>query len=89
MLENLESAGGLVFSQAVLLALVESGVERDAAYRIVQQSAATASSTGIHLSQAVAAHPEVGLDPGRLEECFDLDPIVAAAGVVIDRLAAV
>ena len=39
MLENLNSGGGIVFSGRVLLALVESGMARDEAYRIVQGAA--------------------------------------------------
>src|SRR5213078_2328309 len=39
MLRNLEAGHGLFFSQRLLLALVESGLERDAAYRLVQVNA--------------------------------------------------
>ena len=39
MQTNLDQTRGLVFSQAVLLALVESGTTRDDAYRIVQRNA--------------------------------------------------
>ncbi|MGZ8766350.1 MAG: adenylosuccinate lyase, partial [Acidimicrobiia bacterium] len=39
MLENLDASYGLVFSQPVLLALVESGQSRDDAYRVVQRNA--------------------------------------------------
>jgi adenylosuccinate lyase len=39
MLRNLEFAGGVVFSQRVLLALVDSGMPREDAYLIVQQAA--------------------------------------------------
>ena len=39
MLENLNSGGGIVFSGRILLALVESGMARDDAYRIVQGAA--------------------------------------------------
>jgi adenylosuccinate lyase len=39
MLENLHSGGGIVFSGRVLLALVESGMARDDAYRMVQDAA--------------------------------------------------
>ena len=39
MLANLESSRGLVFSQAVLLALVSAGMTRDDAYRVVQRNA--------------------------------------------------
>jgi len=41
MLENLEASYGLVFSQPVLLALVEAGLTRDDAYRTVQRDAMT------------------------------------------------
>jgi adenylosuccinate lyase len=37
MKRNLEKSGGAVFSEAVLLALVDKGVSRDAAYRMVQR----------------------------------------------------
>ena len=36
MKRNLERTGGLIFSQAVMLALTESGIDRQAAYKIVQ-----------------------------------------------------
>ena len=39
MRANLESSRGLVFSQAVLLALVSAGMTRDDAYRVVQSNA--------------------------------------------------
>lgn len=39
MKENLEMTRGLVFSQRVLLALIEKGMDRESAYRIVQNSA--------------------------------------------------
>ena len=39
MLRNLDASFGLVFSQPVLLALVEAGASRDDAYRIVQRNA--------------------------------------------------
>lgn len=42
MVDNLDSSFGVVFSQPVLLALVDSGLTRDDAYRIVQEDAASA-----------------------------------------------
>ena len=42
MVDNLDSSFGVVFSQPVLLALVDSGLSRDDAYRIVQEDAASA-----------------------------------------------
>jgi adenylosuccinate lyase len=42
MRENIEVGGGLVFSQSVLLALIDKGMTRDQAYRLVQAAAAAA-----------------------------------------------
>ena len=50
MLANLDLSHGLVFSQPVLLALVASGLERDDAYRIVQEDASLARGRGQALS---------------------------------------
>jgi adenylosuccinate lyase len=46
MLANLQFAGGVVFSQRVLLALVESGMSREDAYLIVQRAAMQAMEPG-------------------------------------------
>jgi adenylosuccinate lyase len=46
MRENLEAGGGLVYSQRVLLALVDGGMGRDKAYRFVQGAAAAAWDEG-------------------------------------------
>jgi adenylosuccinate lyase len=46
MRENIEVGGGLVFSQSVLLALIDKGMTRDQAYRLVQQAAAAAWDEG-------------------------------------------
>ena len=47
MRENLESSHGLYFSQRLLLALVESGLSRDDAYRLVQRNAMRAWDEGL------------------------------------------
>ena len=47
MRANLETTGGLFFSQRLLLALVESGLDRDAAYRMVQRHAMRAWDEGL------------------------------------------
>jgi adenylosuccinate lyase len=85
---NLDAAGGLVHSQAVLLALVETGMARDDAYRIVQRHAAAARQGGPGFEEALAADPEVCLDPGRLAGCFDPERSLRHADVVFERLAA-
>jgi adenylosuccinate lyase len=60
MLENLlEGSHGLVFSQPVLLALIGSGLARDAAYRIVQRDARAAQEQRRSFRDILAQDPEV------------------------------
>jgi len=87
MRQNLESTNGLVFSQTVLLALVEAGLSRDEAYTIVQRAAARSWDEGLHLRDALSQDPAVHLDP--LAACFDPAATLASAGVVFDRLIAI
>ncbi len=87
MLANLESTGGLVYSQAVLLALVETGLTRDDSYRIVQRAAMAAWDTGTTLRDHLEADPECTLDDAALDECLAPARYLRNAGVVFDRLA--
>ncbi|MGH9087917.1 MAG: adenylosuccinate lyase [Acidimicrobiales bacterium] len=68
-----EGSLGLVFSQSVLLGLVESGLSRDDAYRVVQRDARTAWESRRHLRQVLAEDPEVHLSTDELDRAFDLD----------------
>jgi len=73
MRRNLEEGSrGLVFSQAVLLALVAGGMERDAAYRIVQRDARRAIEEDRHLRSVLEDDGEVTLDARSLDTAFDL-----------------
>jgi adenylosuccinate lyase len=87
MLENLDASFGLVFSQPVLLALVESGMARDDAYRIVQRNAMRAWEERSPFHDLLAADSEVTgvLDDKALAACFELDHALAN----IDRVFAV
>jgi adenylosuccinate lyase len=67
-----EGSSGLVFSQSVLLALVNAGLSRDAAYRIVQRDARTAWAEGRPFRLVLDEDPEVDLTPEALDEAFDL-----------------
>jgi adenylosuccinate lyase len=85
MRANLDSSGGLFFSQRLLLALVESGLERDGAYRLVQRHAMRAWDEGLDFRELVRADSEIA---GRvdLETVFDLAAYTVHASVVFDRL---
>ncbi|HVJ98461.1 MAG TPA: adenylosuccinate lyase [Acidimicrobiia bacterium] len=88
MLRNLEASFGLVFSQPVLLALVESGKTRDEAYRIVQRNAMRAWSEERPFRELLADDPDVRatLDEARLDACFDLKRALSNSGHVFDAL---
>ena len=59
MLANIESTRGLIFSQRLMLALVESGMSRDAAYKLAQRHAATTWEETKDFRELVANDPEV------------------------------
>ncbi len=86
MLQNLTETRGLVYSQAVLLALIDSGLTRDDAYRIVQRNALAAWDDGGTLRERLDADPEVTLDASVLDDCFSTDRFLTNAEVVFDRL---
>jgi adenylosuccinate lyase len=86
MQANLASTRGLIFSQAVLLALVDKGQTRDVAYRIVQAHAMEAWSGGATLRDLLAADPEVGLTDDELGRCFALERVIESSAVVFQRL---
>jgi adenylosuccinate lyase len=83
---NLAATRGLVFSQAVLLALVEAGLTRDDAYRIVQRNAMRTWDEGGTLEKHLAADPEMPLDQATLAGCFDPARFLRHSGVVFERL---
>jgi adenylosuccinate lyase len=87
MRENLELTYGALFSQRVLLALVEAGASRDDAYRIVQGLAQRALGERTPMLELLAADPAgAGLD---LDAIFDYAPFVRYAGEIVGRLDAI
>jgi adenylosuccinate lyase len=82
MLANLELTHGALFSQRVLLTLVESGMQREDAYRIVQEDAQRAWDTGTPLRDLLAER-DLGLD---LDAIFDLAHYTRHARAIVARL---
>jgi adenylosuccinate lyase len=74
MAANLDRLGGLVHSQRVLLALVEAGLSREDAYRLVQRSAMKVWEEGGDFRAALAGDKEVraALPEERIHALFDL-----------------
>jgi adenylosuccinate lyase len=85
MRRNLDASHGLFFSHRLLLALVESGLPRDEAYRAVQAHAMRAWEEGTDFTELVRADGELA---GRvdLDAVFDLDATVRHVDTVFDRL---
>jgi adenylosuccinate lyase len=85
MRRNLEASHGLFFSHRLLLALVESGLARDEAYRAVQSHAMRAWEEEADFTELVRADRELA---GRvdLDAVFDLDATVRNVDTVFDRL---
>jgi len=85
MRRNLEASHGLVFSHRLLLALVDAGLPRDDAYRLVQRHAMRAWEEETDFGELVRADPEIA---GRvdLEAVFDLEATVRHVDTVFDRL---
>ncbi|HEV2905858.1 MAG TPA: adenylosuccinate lyase, partial [Actinomycetota bacterium] len=71
MRENLNLGGGLVYSQAVLLALIDRGVSREDAYSIVQQAAAHAWDQGADFRERLLADERFPLSNDELAPLFE------------------
>ena len=88
MLQNMEATHGLVFSQRVLLELVEAGLSRDDAYGIVQRNAMECWGTGqsflklLSEDENVTAH----LDEAQLRSLFDYNYFLNNFSVTFERL---
>jgi adenylosuccinate lyase len=89
MRANLEATGGLIYSSAALLELVEEGMSREDAYSLVQQAAMQTWETGTPFRVTLAEHAaRLGrrIDEARLDEAFRPERYVARLGAVFDRL---
>ena len=89
MVRNMNVYGGVVFSQRVLLALVDGGMSREDAYAVVQRNAHSAWNTnGGDFRANLQSDPEVSnkLNADQLAECFSTELHQANLGVVWDRL---
>jgi adenylosuccinate lyase len=94
MHQNLEFTGGLFFSEAVMLALVHTGMARQAAYELVQKHALAASENlgktaapGTSFRERLGADPEISsrLTAADLDRAFDLNHHLRWSGAIIDR----
>src|SRR4051812_17243491 len=88
MERNLWSSHGLFFSHRLLLALVEGGLERADAYRLVQRNAMRAWDEERDFAELVRADDEITarLDAAALADVFDLNATIAHLDSLFDRV---
>ncbi|MCI5450025.1 MAG: adenylosuccinate lyase [Coriobacteriaceae bacterium] len=89
---NLNRTRGLIFSSKVLLALVDTGITREAAYTIVQRNAMAVwediqqAVNGPTYRERLEADPECTLSAEKLDEIFDPWDFLTRIQAVFDRL---
>jgi len=87
MRKNLDASGGLFFSEAVMLALVEKGLPRQRAYELVQRNAMRAFHGEGDFRTFLGEDADIAarLAPAELDRCFDLDHALRWADEMIER----
>jgi adenylosuccinate lyase len=85
---NLESTGGLVFSGQLLLDLVENGLSREDAYRLVQSHAMKAWKEGLNLRDLVLKDTEITsrVPAPQIERAFDLQRQLKNIDKIFERV---
>jgi adenylosuccinate lyase len=88
MKRNLEKSGGTVFSEKVLLALVDKGVARDAAYRMVQRHALKVGKEGGDLKRELLADGEIRryLSPKEIDAVWGVKHHLANVDYIFRRV---
>ncbi|MCV0403093.1 MAG: adenylosuccinate lyase [Chloroflexi bacterium] len=88
MRANLDELGGMVYSEALLLAMIARGADRQAAYRLVQAAAKRAWTGEVPFREALADDPAVGewLTAEEIDRAMDLEHHLSGIGVTYRAL---
>lgn len=88
MKQNIDATRGLIFSQAVMLALTRKGLTREEAYKLVQNCSLRAWQENLDFRQLVAADPEISchLSAREIEACFSLEPYLQKIDFIFERV---
>ena len=88
MLENIGMTRGVVFSQMVLLRLIEKGISREGAYALVQRNAMRAWQEGVEFRQLLAGDDEVmaALTPADLAQIFRIENFLGQVDYIFHRV---
>jgi adenylosuccinate lyase len=91
MLQNLNSSGGLVYSAAVLLALIDAGMTREGAYASVQRAAMRTWEDGPPFRETLLEEDAVrdaGVDGALLDKVMDPQRYLVHADAIFKRVEA-
>jgi len=88
MAENVEATGGLIFSQALLLALTRKNLTRERAYDLVQKISLKVWKERTSLRETALADPDIlrVLSPAEVEACFSLDPYLEKIDLIFEKV---
>lgn len=88
MMQNIQATRGLIFSQAVMLALTRKGLSREEAYRLVQACSLKAWQENLDFRELVSSDPEITrhLSPREIESCFSLEPYLQKIDFIFERV---
>jgi len=88
MKHNMDLTGNLFFSQQVMLALVQKGISREKAYRLVQRNAMAVWEKKGELSRYLKDDPEVTgyLNPAEIDSLFDLNYHLKHVDTIFERV---
>ncbi|WP_270182738.1 adenylosuccinate lyase [Alkalihalobacillus sp. CinArs1] len=88
MKRNMTRTYGLIYSQRVLLSLIDKGMTREEAYDLVQPKAMDAWERGIQFRELVEADPKITnqLSASEIEDCFDYNYHLKPVDMIFERL---
>ncbi len=88
MLANIGMTRGVIFSQTVLLKLIEKGVTREEAYAVVQRNAMRSWQEGLEFKDLLLRDPEVNsrIKPEDLDDAFQISHFLKRVDFIFDRV---
>jgi adenylosuccinate lyase len=88
MARNIQHTGGLVFSQAVMLALADKGLSREEAYHLVQRNSMAAWEEGGDFKDLLKKDKDITrhMTAHEIEGCFSLDPYLDKIDYIFERV---
>ncbi|MGB9907038.1 MAG: lyase family protein, partial [Candidatus Saccharicenans sp.] len=88
MRQNIDATRGLIFSQAVMLALTRKGLTREEAYKLVQNCSLKAWQENLDFRRLVGTDPEITrhLSAEEIEACFSLEPYLKKIDFIFERV---